>query len=99
MLCATTSCSSRAIRSRSSATALFAAWYCNVTAYRRRCRAEYPVIHAMTLASATGMSSPGPTWFCRGPMLPPATTMNAMTASSRVSAASPERLRLSTVTV
>ena len=71
MLCATTSCSSRAIRSRSSATALFAACCCSVTTYSRRCRAEYPVIQAMTLASATGMRSPGPT--CdRGATKPPA---------------------------
>ena len=58
MLCATTSCSSRAIPSRSSATALFAACCCSVTTYRRRCRTEYPVIQAMTRASATGTNTP-----------------------------------------
>ena len=94
MLCATTSCSSRAIRSRSSATALFAACCCSVTAYSRRCRTEYPVIQAMTAASATGTSTPPAMWCGRRP----ATAMNPMTTSSRTSAASPDP-GASTVTV
>ena len=95
MLCATTSCSSRAIRSRSSATALLAACCCNRTTYSRRCRTEYPVIQAMTLASPTGTSSAGaPSVRLRA--VPP---MNTSRASASASAAPPVRLLLVTVTV
>ena len=57
MLCATTSCSSRAIRKRSCATALLAASSCSRTAYRRRWRTLYPLVHAMITQSTTGISA------------------------------------------
>ena len=54
MLCATTSCSSRAIRRRSCATALLAASSCSRTAYLRRWRTLYPLVQAMITQSTTG---------------------------------------------
>ena len=58
MLCATTSCSSLAMRSRSWATALLAASSCRLTAYRRRCRTVYPMVQTTITHSATEIRPP-----------------------------------------
>ena len=52
MLCATMSCSSRAIRSRSSIAACAAAWARTSSARACACRIEYPISQAMTVTRA-----------------------------------------------
>ena len=57
MLCATISCSSRAIRSRSVTAAC--AWACvrRASAWSAACRTEWPASQAMTVVSRTTTSS------------------------------------------
>jgi hypothetical protein len=56
MLCATMSCSSPVIRSRSAVTAAASAWVRSAAAWRRCWRIDWPISHAMT--TAAGQESP-----------------------------------------
>ena len=60
MLCATTSCSSRAIRSRSRVTASLAARSRTAAMWVRRCCTRYPTIQRMVSTRAAPVASPDP---------------------------------------
>ncbi len=62
MLCATMSCNSRAIRSRSVTTAWAAACAPSCSAWSRDCRVELPMNQATTAVSVTASSVEVPMW-------------------------------------
>ena len=59
MLCATMSCSSRAIRSRSAIAVWAAAWARTSSARARACRIEFPMSQAMIMARGTAIVTKG----------------------------------------
>lgn len=85
MLCATMSCSSRAIRNRSAWTARRAACARRLSPYSRRRQIELPAIQAMTVAEAIGAATPSRPG-CQAPSTPirqpPSSAARATTAAA-----------------
>ena len=85
MLCATMSCSSRAIRSRSAIAVWAAAWARTSSALACACRIEFPMSQAMIVTRGTANGTRG----TAGPTMPSRCIPGEGTPRSRISRPAP----------